>query len=310
MNLKIGMHLMPWEIDYVFVLFDRIKSAKYYVSKEDKIYFDVTFNVSSKIIDWDKASLSKEFFVEKFKVLCKFFEGDSGIMFNPKIYDGNDVYGHLDLQREMIQPNIDYYMYLCPDIMFKEDLIVYLLETAKQLTNKYFVITPQIYKCWDDSWDMLVHPLFRNEPNTNCLSEDIQSILYRVNVDKEISKIQGFKFAAWCDLYSKSFIEELVPPRKEWHGYGPWDLYAMTACSKAVSMGADVQQYVLENSVAWFYDTGTLRNKEQYGGDSFVKKFYKSMIPTKVTIKEARQDIDTNLGVYLAMWLNEFKGKL
>ena len=82
---------------------------------------------------------------------------------NQKIYQGNNLYGHLELQRECVG-DFDYYMSICPDMYFHDHLLFYIIEAAKQANqqSKNFINTPQIYKMWDNTWDHLTHPLFQN----------------------------------------------------------------------------------------------------------------------------------------------------
>ena len=59
MNHKITCHLMPWELDYALLSFTQLKKSKYYLEDSDKVYIDVTLNLSSYIIDWEKSKIAK-----------------------------------------------------------------------------------------------------------------------------------------------------------------------------------------------------------------------------------------------------------
>jgi hypothetical protein len=37
---------MPWELDYALLTFVQLKKSKYYINNEDKVYIDVTLNLS------------------------------------------------------------------------------------------------------------------------------------------------------------------------------------------------------------------------------------------------------------------------
>jgi hypothetical protein len=110
-------------------------------------------------------------------------------------------------------------------------------------------------------------------------------------------------------LYNKNFCEKLVPVLDEWNGYGPWDLYSMNVCNIAKQYGIDVQQYVLENQLIWFYDVGCLRNFKEYGDDGQLKMLYKNFLSLKLGRQEQRSDIDTNLNKYLSQWIEYAKNK-
>jgi hypothetical protein len=108
-----------------------------------------------------ESKLPKEFFIEKYKTISKLLDWAEH---KPFIYEGDELWGHLDLERNIIEPHIDYYMSICPDMNFHEHLLFYLIESAKSVNDEYFVITPQIYKMWDHTWDHLTHPNYQNIP--------------------------------------------------------------------------------------------------------------------------------------------------
>ncbi len=95
-----------------------------------------------------------------------------------RIYNGDKIYGHLNLQKECISPEIDYYMGVCPDMYFSEHLLAYMIEGAKSIKNEYFVITPQISKLWDDTWDILVNPLYKDIPYETWFENEIFDIIH------------------------------------------------------------------------------------------------------------------------------------
>jgi len=309
MNLKIIIHIMPWEIDHALLVFDKLKQSSYTINDKDIIYLSSALNLSSQIIDWETSKISKEYFIEKYKVLDNLIKNK--IKHDSFIYEGDNIYGHLDLQKTCIAPEIDYYMTICPDVNFHPYLIPYFLESVKIIKSKYFLITPQIFKSWDSSWDILVNDKFQKIPYSNHLDVDIHEIDHICSsLDfPSLKSLDQFKFAGWCDLYSKSFYEELVPVLDEWTGYGGWDFYSMNVCNIAKSKGVDVCQYLLENQVIWFYDVGCLKNIQDSNGDGQLKMIYKNQLSIKLGRHIQRTDIDTNLGEYLQKWINYAKQK-
>ena len=123
-NIKITYHIMPWEIDYALMTFLQFKKSKYYLNSEDSIYIDSYLNLSDYIIDWDKSKLPKEFFIQKYNdlsILLKDFNH------KPCIFEKNELFGILDVQRNSYDPIIDYYIELRPDIYFSETLLFSLI---------------------------------------------------------------------------------------------------------------------------------------------------------------------------------------
>lgn len=307
MNIKVMFHVMPWDIDYALLAFDKLKGSSYFINKEDTVYIDSFLNLSNSIVDWDKAELPKQYFIDKYRVLDDLIKDT--FIHKPFVFDAEGVYGHLDSQRSIIEPHIDYYIGMCPDVNFQEHLLYYLLESAKQIKDEYFVLTPQIFKSWDSSWDILVNHQFQSIPHTQCIDVDIHEIRHAcLHLDSpSLEPSPSFKFAGWFDLYSKNFYEKLVPTLEEWTGYGPWDLYAMNVCNLAKTQGVNINQYILKNQVIWFQDTGCWKNEQEYGGDGKLRLVYKNFLPTKLGREEQRSYIDKHLNTYLQKWFEYAK---
>jgi hypothetical protein len=300
---------MPWDIDYALLTFDKLKQSSYFLNSDDKIYIDSFLNLSHDIIDWDNSSFPKEFFIKKYQVLDDLIK--NVFTHKPFIYDKEGVYGHLDSQKTIIEPHIDYYITLCPDVDFQEHLLYYMIESAKQIKNEYFVLTPQIFKSWDSSWDVLVNDKFNHIPYEKCIDIDIHEIRHNcLDLDTPSLKLStNFKFAGWLDLYNKNLYEKLIPTLDEWKGYGPWDLYAMNVCNIAKSKGVDVEQHILKNQVIWFKDVGCWQNENEYGGHGKIRLIYKDFLKLKLGRQEQRMYIDDNLPKYLTQWVEYAKDK-
>ena len=306
MNIKIQLHIMPWEIDHALLIADKLKQSIQYINPSDKIYIDSALNLSSSVINWNDSKLPKEYFIKRYESICKYF--NTGFIHKPFIYDNDQIYGHLDLQRSSVEPDIDAYLYICADVGFSKYALYYMIESAKAITNKYYVITPQIYKCWDNSFDGLVHKPFLNVENEQCLSTNYHELEYKTEgLTPALHPLPYFKYCGWFDLYSKSYVEDFAPILPEWSGYGPWDLYSTTLANNFKDK-YDVQQYVLQNQLIWFYDTGDLANPT-YGWDGALKTVYDDLIIKKLDRKSQRANIESNLNQLVQNWVDTFKEK-
>jgi hypothetical protein len=296
---KLLLHTLPWEIDNQHLVFDRMRNSLAHIDAKVKISIDACLNLSDAIIDWEKSTLPKQYFIDRFNVMEYYFKNLCETKFY--VYTGSDVYGHLNVIKESYRKDIDYYIGICPDIDFNEYLISHLITAAQSISNKYFVISPQIYKCWDYSWDGLVNEKFINVPYEQCLSKNSNEIVKLID-NISIEKIDAFKFAGWMDIYNKNFYEKLAPVLDSWNGYGPLDLYAMNVCKLAKNFGVDVQQYILKNQVVWSTDSGGLKNDKEYGGDGKFKSVYNKYICKKMNRQEQRAPIDLNMKQLLEEW--------
>ena len=292
--------MMPWEIDYALLSFSQLKKSSYHLNSEDKIYIDVGLNLSNYIINWSESKLPKHFFIEKYKSLIKMLDFAE---IKTTIYEGNELWGHLDLEKNQIESHIDYYISICPDMWFHEHLLFYLIESAKQVKNKYFIITPEIHKLWDSTWDELTNSNFQSVPYDSWNKSnifDIQNIASSLE-EPYLEQANNFKYAGWFDLYSKSFIEELIPIPDDWKGYGPWDYYGMLVSEYAKQNGVDVQEYILRNQIIFEYHPD---KKDKSNFDNF----YKNNIKTH-TIPDQRKLVESKFPHYIQEWITTSKTK-
>jgi hypothetical protein len=302
MNIKITYHIMPWEIDYALLTFTQLKRSKYHISNDFNITIETVLNLSSYLIDWDKSKLPKEYFIEKYNDISNLLCDYTHIK---RIYDGDNLYGHLNLQRECITNDTDYYISICPDMCFSEYLLPYMLQCVTHITSKYFVLTPQISKFWDSSWDVITNPLYSNIDNSNWDKTDVFDVMFNNN-DSEVklSTVQQNKWAGWFDLYSKDFYETLCPILPNWSGYGGWDLYSLIIVNQVKQFNIDFAQYVLEGQTIFEYSTGPLYGTNRDG----FSKYYKSMIVSKdQNTNLQRSEFENNVMTYVNETITNLK---
>ena len=305
MRIKITYHLMPWEIDYALLSFSQLKKSYYYLSSKDNIVIETVLNLSSYTINWEESKLPKEYFIDKYNQISILLEDYTHIK---KIYEGNKLYGHLDLQKECITPDIDYYLSICPDIYFSEHLLSYMIEGAKQIENKYFIITPQISKVGDADWDRITNSKYISIPYKDYLKVNTFDIINDdVNSTDEINLVplSKPKFAGWFDLYSKYFYEELCPLHEEWEGYGPWDLYSLIILDKLSSYNIDFQQYLLTGKTIWFYPSGPLAENNIDG----FSQYYKNFLNLNTHKNNQREIFESKLPYFINKTLIQLKNK-
>lgn len=289
---------MPWEIDYALLTFAQLKKAKYFLSSNHNVTIKSVLNLSNRIVDWKLTKLPKEFFIEKYKKLSILLKDFSH---NTKIVDGDIMYGHLDLQRDAMDDETDYYISLCPDMYFHEYLLEYLIQAANSVKNDYFVITPQICRMWDQSWEVLTHPTFAVGPhygweNTTDIF-DVDYYIKTSNDSVKLTPIDQHKWAGWADLYNKNFYEKLVPISEDWSGYGGWDYYGIAVSTIAKQLGHDFQQYRLDNQIVFEYGIGPLV------GNSF-DSYYKDFI-VKQDVSMQRESFNNNIDKYIQERINK-----
>lgn len=293
---------MPWEVDYLLLMALQLKKAKQHVPEGINICLDLELNLTRYLFDWNKSLIPKEYFIDKFntiQLLLKDYEVRSFV------YEGEEKHGHLDQQKRIISPETDYYGAICPDIYFNETLLGYMVEAAKQVTNKYAVLTPQVSKVGDADWDRIVDPKCMSIPYSEYLDVDaIKLCQNAADQEKYLEPLQKTKFAGWFDLYSKAFYEELCPVQHEWTGYGPWDHYSMILADYCKEQGLDVQQYLLRGETVWMYPSGPLLEN---GSDGFTK-YYRDNLSIK-EVPSQRKEFESKFREYLEKGLADLKVK-
>lgn len=292
---------MPWEVDYMLLTFTQLKKSFYHLPKDVTINIYSALNLSSYIIDWNTSKLPKEFFINKYEQTSKLLKDYNHI---PFIYDKDELWGHMDLYKSSLSSEATHYIGLCPDMYFSEYLLNYLIEGAKQVKNKYFVITPQISKLWDHTWDEITNPQYHNISYDKWKEVDIFDI--RNNTKQsgepiELISTQNSKWAGWFDIYSKSLVEELCSLHNNWSGYCGWDFYSMLISEHCKKQGVDFQQYLLKGETIFEYSVGPLKD----GGFS---NYYKDLLVLNKNPSQ-RENWDNNLQGYIFKQIETLKQK-
>ena len=110
---------------------------------------------------------------------------------------------YLDFEKEIISPEVDYYISICPDICFSEYALSYLIESAKQVENKYFVITPQTSKVGDEDWDEITNSHFVNIPYGDYLKVNVFDVYNTNYLETEKNLLQKSKENEYFEYIAK-----------------------------------------------------------------------------------------------------------
>ena len=292
---------MPYEIDYALLSYAQLKKSKYHIPDDVEIEIDTVMNCSNYLIDWDKTRLPKEFFTQKFndlEILLKDYK------VNSKIYEGDECYGLLDMQRDSYC-DADYYINITPDMYFSEHLLALMIESTKVIKNKYYVVTPEIHKMWDHTWDEITNQRYMDVPYAEWNSTDVYDIRHHMKTDDaevRLEPTQRSKWAWWLDLYNKAFYEDFAPVQDDWFGYGPWDWWSLMLTEHAKEKGVDFQEYVLRGQTIFEYPIGSLKGK------GFVS-YHKDFMHLRGNAPQQRERFEANMGLYLERGIKHLQNK-
>ena len=282
---------MGWELDYALQTFTQLKKSKYYLSDEDTIEIDICLNLSAYLVDWDKSKLNKDLLKARFKEYLKLLKD---YKVNATIYEEDKLYGHLDHQREIVSPEVDFYITICPDMYFSEQALALLIQSSKQIKNKYFVITPEISKLWDNTWDEITNSdwMHVNYDKWNEVDLfDIRAKMKSKETGITLDPTNKSKWAGWFDLYNKAMYEELCPIQDDWKGYGPHDWYSLLITEYVKIKGVNFQQYVMRGQTIFERPVGPFK-------DGGYTKMYKDLMHIN-DVPNQREIFELNMKTYI-----------
>lgn len=255
MRIVISIFCLPYEIDELENTLNQLKRASYYLSGKNEWVVDVTLSLSNHLINWNKSSIPKSYFEDK---LLKLSAQTDWCAKN--FQTSTEVNGCVSQRRFSLNKNTDadYFIWLDTDIVFEERTLSYIENTMEAIKNvtPYSVITPEIVKVWDTTWDCLVNEEFLDKPldyqKTNDPYKD-SGIKGDVTVESVINNFQNqprFKFAGgWMTCLSGDLVRRIGVPESFGH-YGYEDTFIMWASEKLIqSEQLDIQQFKLKNLV-------------------------------------------------------------
>jgi len=248
MTTQIVIHVLPYEIDQLEQILILLKKSSKYLSSDCEILVDVVLNVN--LNDWDKSILPKEFFVDKFNQLEQLTKTWS--LTNFKINNDESILGCVSYRRKVFkETQADNILILDTDITFSDSMLYHLINGSNIIKDitPYYILTPQIPKMWDDSWDCIVNNKFISEsPGENFKNRD-PYIEAGCLGEVSIKPVDNFKFGGgWGTLISAELLKKIPIPDSLGH-YGLEDTYIMICSSFLKQKGFNIVQYVLENEV-------------------------------------------------------------
>lgn len=270
MVYRIVEYIKPWEIDDLERQINTMVMSSYSIENPKNIIWEVTMNMNC--VDWDNSKIDASYFTNKFEYLRRTVSHYFSEDFNTDPL----VRGCVDIRRNCNSKIQDYCIWLDPDIYFSYLTLPYLISATQNIKDKDFILSPQIIKYWDDSWDSIVHEKFLKEPynhrdyfdlySLNVLAEK-NDISLKINTDVKMG-------GGWFNLFSDSLLKKLPIPI-EFGPYGHEDTY-VSYCSKKVG----AKQYILSGVVV------SEIGKKYLEGKDYIRPLLKLKITEKTKISD------------------------
>ena len=254
MKAVITIFALPQELEDLAQTLERLKRNSVMLDGSVQYKVELTMCLSDELTDWDKSSLPKDYIQQRTEEL---FDKYTDWCSERKIHFETDklILGCVSQRRESWKnnPDADFFLWLDCDMFFRDDTLFYLSYAArmvKQNELKYYVITPEFVKQWDDTWDVIVNKKYHLAKPNYHLTADIhkESLTTREQID--VHEIPTLKFAGgWLTVVSKSLLDEIGIPESFGH-YGLEDTFVMVCSDLMKRFGIPVYQLVLSNLIA------------------------------------------------------------
>ena len=257
MLTQIIVHLFPHEIDQFGWQSKQLKQGSYYLDDNDKVLMDVTLNLN--LVNWNESTIPKEYFIEKFNNLKKLYDW-ADIDFT--VDEKGLCLGCNDKRRDSINKSTsDNIIYLDADVIFNSYTLNYLIEASKEVKDEYYIITPQVPKMWDNTWDPLVNKKFMDmEPSQETYkSFDVYNLIQQSDFSLKTftphpyadlqAPLAYFKMGGgWFNIMSTNLLKYItIPPSLG--SYGLDDTFILICAGYMKLQNFSINQYIIENLI-------------------------------------------------------------
>jgi hypothetical protein len=247
--IGIIIHIFPQEIDQLEQTLISLKKSSKYFNDDQKFLVEVVLNFN--FTKWNESKIDKEFFINKLSNLEDLTKSWAQTDF--WVSEKNESLGCTDPRRICsTKYKADAFIWLDVDIVFSDTLLYHMVEGFNLLKDKepYLIITPEITRLWDNTWDVITNMnRFNEEANhENYFNRDpylTTGLLDEVTLEK----INTFKFGGgWFTLLSSKLLEKVIIPDK----MGPYymdDTFIMYCCIEGKNKGFEASQYTVSNEI-------------------------------------------------------------
>jgi hypothetical protein len=218
-QLHIIIHLLPREIDEFDRMVNTLTRGSYFMEEGTEIIMDVTLNLSDRLTDWENSTIPYGYFVNKFdRILDK-------LTWATVIRDINitdKCLGINDKRRNSIREhNPTHFMYLDPDLHFSQYALPYTIQAMNVLEGEY-ILSGQLLKLWDSSWDIISSPKYKDAVGKPWLSVDPYSLEQRTKLEEiSIYQTPHVKFGGgWFNIFTSKTLKFVDIP----DSLGPYGL--------------------------------------------------------------------------------------
>ena len=219
----------------------------------------ISMSLSDKTVDWKKSSLPKSYIKDRTEEITKklidWCQYDLYFEYNDEIL-GTDSHKRKALANNQ---DSDFFIMVDCDILVSDYILLIIAHSFKSIKEKGLddiIITPQIMKLWDKSWDVITNNKYLNSSYEQTKETDLfKEIIPLRNKTPNITPINNFKFSGgWYTAISTSLFNKITIPESFGH-YGIYDTFIMNCCKLLAFNNLPIRQFVIEDFVCAEYHT-------------------------------------------------------
>ena len=248
-ELVIVLFVMPWEIDAYRRTIEFLDTAATYLEEQDTVSLDVVLGISDGIVNWEGSIVVPEDLGEAFDQINEKIHWAK----NTRLVVDRDGWtlGCCDHRRQHLKRlNLDStVVWLDPDIIFPPSALASLANGVRATRNEQYVITPQLPRMWDTTWDCLVHKRYTSEPIGLCYEfqpDQVDEVARSLPLPITLKEISEFKFAGGYLTALSANLLQLIDIPNTFRPYGEEDTFVMKVCTHMQREGWGVTQYVID----------------------------------------------------------------
>ena len=253
MKYHISIHISPYEIDNYQTFIHQLRRNLNYI--DDEIIFSPFLNLSNYFYNWEKSTFDASYFANRFNelnnIVKEYCQLEEHVNFEELILG---AFSYKTMFLKQYKDEVDAFIWFDSDMIFPDNTIVSLIGAHQALGDTNCIITPQIHRLWDETWDVLVNEDYINIPASHDNYFGFDGYKLFKNNGKELSVTkseQRFKFAAgWCNLLTSDLFKDYIEFDYSLGHYGPDDTFIMNLLDYyKFNKGKNVNQYIIKNLV-------------------------------------------------------------
>ena len=192
-----------------------------------------------------------------------------------------------------------------PDVSAPIFALPYLFRSIENIKNEYYLVTAQIVKMWDNSWDPIVNSRYIDRRCDEHMYKEFDPYIidkeFLDNSNVNVKQLDTFKFGGgWTyNLFSSNLLKFIDIP-DELGPYGLDDTFVFQCAMMMAQKGYDVRQYVMENMLV----CENRRYKDVIKSNPYTK-----LLTNKMTDEE-KQRFTKNSHEHYQSCINRFVSKL